>query len=706
MFAITSFFLWLHGIILFLTGIAVFAPSWTCPKIYELKIYGLVMLASAALPIAGRYIQTFSKLKYPYYQLFFLLLGPLAVSIYSFVPGYAKYGLVFLLALLGVCLLGYDFYLQKKPITTHKDRFFWMKNYSAYLTFSLIITILLIINNSDANTFALFSFLNICLFIGVFCFIHYAKIKPNYFTWFIPILLFFVTFGAMKGGMEVTHYSFFLGPIIEILYGHAHPLAIDIQYGGGLTSFLALYFKLRGNVSFIGLLELLKCLAFIQYLLIFYIAHSLLQSQKLAFMALLTVLAYNFFAPNMNLYYCAPSFGFLRFGFIYLIIGCYLLEKRHVSPVIIAIMTSILGSIAFLWSFESAVYTLPALFFAEYIQKTLRLFLPIFLICFGFILLAYLFPFIAEGKSPPLWRYYEYAMEYANGFGQIPLNRLTSFWWLLPLLYGFMMIEILSGQISNKIVCALTVYGMAIFTYFGGRAHPIYVSIVSIPFILLSFYWILHLKNFSLTKRHLLLSAIVVIFMSAHYVLDPAQTLAQGIWRTNIPLVKQFILEGPSQPFFISDSGSPWLAKSNDDASPNCSLYKTLVPYLENQSIAIVSTDDKNLITFYACTKSHNALGLNTYYETALNPKAVTRAVQRVPALQHHYLLIEANLLKDKVDLWGSELAQQLLQATPHNNIADLKIDGNTYHVLEIERGFQSRTHSPVKGQTASPQKI
>jgi hypothetical protein len=684
------FFLWSQAVILLLSGIPVIsqivselsgAPVWVVPKAYELKIYAVTMMVCFAMPFLCRYAPSLLLKDHPRYKLFFLLFYPCAVLIYSLaLPDFMRCASVFILALTGVALLVYDM-----RCTIGLQDSYCSRHYNELLLTSVSLTILLIICQSNANVFNFFSITALGMFLVVFAILRFANFQTKYFACLVPIFIFLVAFGSMQGAIEVTHYSFFLGPITEVLYGHFHPLAVNAQYGSGLTAFLALYFKAKGAVSFVGLQELLKYLQFVQYLLIYLIATVLYRSQKIAFLTLLAILLFNFFAPNVKYYYCNPSSGFLRFGFIYLILACYLLENKIVSSRTVNFMTSILGSVAFLWSFESAVYTLPALFFAEYMAKDLRKFLPIFLSCFGVVILLYLSPFLLEGHWPPVWRYYEYAMVYVHGFGQISLNRLTSFWWLLPLLYGFLLIKIMTGDISNKLVSALTVYGMAIFTYFAGRSHPINIFVISIPFILLSVYCILDLKSPSSLVKEALLALALVVFPSAYYVIGSNSMVIQGVWDINVPLVKNFLLIGPAPPFLISDSGSPWWDKAYDDnVAPDCAKYAPLNKYLKNKAIAILSTDNKNLTNFYACTQSHNALSVNPYYETAINSKAVARAVKQASTLESHYLLVESNLLKSPRDPWESEMTPAILQQLHAKKVGEFQLADQAITLFQI----------------------
>jgi len=341
---------------------------------------------------------------------------------------------------------------------------------------------------------------------------------------------------------------------------------------------------------------------------------------------------------------------------------------------------AILGSLACIWSFESAVYTLPAIFFVEYINKSLKKFLPIFILCFSVILILYLAPFILEGKRPLFERFYEYAILYSNGFGQVALSRLTNFWWLFPLLYGFVLIKIISGDILNKIIIALTIYGMALFTYYGGRADPNNLFHISIPFILLSIYVILNLNSISHFAKQILLTLAITLFVSVNYQWgsETGHNVMKGIGKINLPLVLNQFLPTAKQINITRASES-----ADQIVLTDCSMYSSLKKYIENGTIALLSEDD-NLYQFYTCTKTHNALAVNPYDEVSFNPKAAERTLQKVVTMPNHFLLIDADLLKNKIDRLGSPMVAEILQNKSLKKVNRVRLAHSTFIVFRV----------------------
>jgi hypothetical protein len=275
-------------------------------------------------------------------------------------------------------------------------------------------------------------------------------------------------------------------------------------------------------------------------------------------------------------------------------------------------------------------------------------------------------------------------MFYANGFGQVSLNRFTSFWWLFPLLYGFFLLKLIAGTIQNKTISALTIYGMATFTYFGGRSHGINLYIVSIPFVLLSIYLIFNLKSISSFTKQIFLAAVPAIFVSAHDFYNKPLLIGEVIYKTNLPLIRNFLLFNPERPVI-------WLTRrlpgSRFSAEPNCSTYSSLKKYLENGSIAILSTHDNNLIPFFACTKSHNALIINPYWETAINPIAVARKIELTKTLKNNYIFVDAELFKEESDpvspQWYTKMVSSILNQLPLKRIGSINSQGDTLIIYQ-----------------------
>lgn len=690
------FFIWSNSLILILTAIPVFSyfaskifnlPVWNVPKVYELKMYALALIACALLSLLSLYSSEFFRRAYTKYQTYLLFFYPLAIFIYSIIPdGLWRYLSVCILTIIGWCIFAYEARNSKGQQTSKP---FFNEYYNAFFLISLTISILLILNYSKVLTFTWDSTWKeiACIFIFSFLFLRWANLNGKYFVWMLPFFLFVATFLSM-GGKEIAHYSFFLGPVIESIYGHYHPLVLNIQYGAGLTAFLVIYFKLMGIVSLDNMQFLLKTLMLIQFLLVYAIGVAIYQSRKIAFLVLLTTLFFSFYSVGGCQYYMWPSIGFIRFGFIYLILFCYALQNKLLSDRATNVLTALLGSIAFIWSFESAIYTLPALFFAEYMNKNLKKFLSVFWFCFSFIIALYLFSFLLEKKWPPISHYYEYALVYANGFGQISMGNATSFWWLFPLLYGFILIKILTGEITNKIIIALTIYGMAIFTYFGGRAHPATLLLIAIPFVMLSAYLTLNLRLRSILLKQIMFSLMLIVFFAVNNGLFTGATI-NVLQEKNIPYLKESFRIFMGRKDQVNLYENPINLYIYPNKALCSSFVNPLANYVEHHSIAILSPDDSFLTPFYACTKTYNALLASPLGQVAINPAAIARTRERAANISNRYILVDTKLFDTinptkfcEIDL--TKVRANILEKLKLVKISELKFRETTFVVFRI----------------------
>ncbi|HLX52853.1 MAG TPA: hypothetical protein VKR58_02875, partial [Aquella sp.] len=444
-----AFYFWLNSTILFLSMLPIIGyvlhkadnKVWTFPITWESKGYVLCVLSGLFIVWLFKHLaNTATVFRYRFFAIFFY---PFAVLAYSYITNdFAKYLVVFLFSSLGCLIQFYDLY---RPIIINSGEL--IKKSHNILLISIGITVGLVVYKSTGSEFSIISIWMLLAFLAFFIILRYVNISAKYILWLLPVFIFIVTFLSMDNDyIDYVHYGFFLGPVVEIVYGHLHPFMLDIQYGAGLTWFLALYFKLLGGVSFVGLQILLRILTYIQYILVYFIAFRMYSSHKIAFLALLAVLAFSFYYMYDLYYY--PSTGFLRFGFVYLILGCYLLEGVFISRYISLLLICTIASVAAIWSPESAFFTLPALFFTEYVNRNLLKVLTIFGLCFIVVLVIYFFPFIAAGKWPMLSKYYEYETLYSSGLVKIALSRETSFWWLFPLVYLFVLMNVIIGKIK------------------------------------------------------------------------------------------------------------------------------------------------------------------------------------------------------------------------------------------------------------------
>ncbi len=650
--------------------------DWVVPKSFELKIYALVMFIFFGVPLLRRWLPTLFlnvHVRFYRYLLFFL---PITTIFYTYKwteRSLTAYGFVFAFSVIALLIVGWDLY-KPKVLSNHWLQRFWQK-----FLLAIGICVFYIIYKTQPQIFHVKSWIFLVSFILCYGFIRRSETRS---LWLIPlmlVMLLVLSFFSMTG-LDVFHYVFYLGPVTSIIYGHYHPFLLDAQYGGGCTTFLASYFKWMVPLSLQYMQYLLKVLAFVQYTLIFFIAAAIYQSRKMAFVALLTILTFNFFSQSTYYYFC-PSIGFMRFGFIYLILGIYLLQEK-LSINLRVILISLITALAVFWSFESAIYTLPAVAFAELINKNLKRFLAFFIPLFILMGCIYFSPFIKIEKLPAFSYYYEYALIYASGFFQVPVTRAISFWWLFPVVYGYFLVKIMSGELTDRRIVALVVYGIALFTYYAGRADDNNIYHVSIPFILLSLYLVWTLQSISLQKKRVIVALIVAIFMTTSSVWVTKKSILKQIWHDNLPLVKQTVREG--WPFFSHEDVDELQIYSHGDVVvPGCHFFNPLQKYIEHGTLFLL-TEDNRYYKVYFCNHVYNPLGLLPFNEVDINPKARDRVVTRVSEINNRYLLVDQKLLIQP-DAEKTDLTLRLLKAFDGKKTAVIHLGDATFVVFTRE---------------------
>lgn len=153
----TTYFIWIYSIILLLTAIplacsfvSIFlhSPLWTIPKIYELKMYLIIMAAAAMLGLSTRYIPTFFSKEYRFYYYYMALFLPIAALIYASSLSFIhRYVMIFLLALVGVGILIYNHGISFQKQQLQMESYNWLP------LISVAVTIFIIVLRSTAGSF-------------------------------------------------------------------------------------------------------------------------------------------------------------------------------------------------------------------------------------------------------------------------------------------------------------------------------------------------------------------------------------------------------------------------------------------------------------------------------------------------------------------------------------------------------------------------
>ncbi|MFZ2957915.1 MAG: hypothetical protein WA705_13590 [Candidatus Ozemobacteraceae bacterium] len=300
---------------------------------------------------------------------------------------------------------------------------------------------------------------------------------------FVIIFLGLLLFPWCKRSCDFFHFSFYVGPILDILKGKSLLYDFPSQYGYLSIHFLAFVFKFF-TLSFDNFNNLSTLLFVIYYIFAGLIFLKLFKKfVPSAISTLIVILFQTIYSPYCGILY--PSTGPIRFGFGLII--CFAL--LHFSTKKAFIIGSFFSGIALYWSIETAIYIVPAWFIVCIIgflseSKTSKdLLISISKnigIFIGLCLINLLIIFICEYRSgygfPLLETIIQYATVYKEGFGALPIPPFGNFYLIVAIMIAGLatVVHIIITKKSTSLFPALTficVHNIAVFSYFISRSH-------------------------------------------------------------------------------------------------------------------------------------------------------------------------------------------------------------------------------------------
>ncbi len=669
--------------LLLLPGIAVFTQvlghfvivPWFLHKTMELKLYALIVSGGVVLMWTGqRYASHFLQTQRNLYTLYWCIALPVGIIINSiFSLGIRRVDAVFLMALLGAAVLWVDCTdPTKRPLEKIAERCFPL---------SIALSIILICLLTHQNTLSPISIIGALTFCTVFALLRFTQ--KGWPAFLDPLLLFFIlifvcfTFFGIEA--NIPHYSFYLGPVVEMFYGHKHPFVeLNAQYGGGVTWFLTQYMHLWGHVWNGGLNLLLKAMMITQYLILFFLSLSLLRSRVLSFGVVFAVLVFCCLS-QAEAYFAFPSIGPLRFGHIFLILLLYTLPLGERMKNVRMHACALIAAIATLWSFESFLYTVPAWMAAEMWSGRGKNALLQYAGYTAALLFLFVLPPLLQGQHVDLYRYIEFSAVYAGGFGQIRLDNVTNLWWLFPLLYILIILEVIWKKEKDIRVLMLAIYGLATFTYFCGRAVPNNLHHIALPFILLSVYW---LQRSTLPWKKIAISGWLTVFLTANFSLFDKGMIVWPLmttWnRIHVAGLHDLL---------------PWARHPADDNNGSCtSALDVLRPYIYEHSIALID-QTVELYMYYDCLHITNALNADPWLQIGISPRAIARLKERAAEIQSPFILVGDDLTEDP-------LAKDILAITHAKKVREISL--NDHQIFVYER-LTANALPPGKEQEPHP---
>lgn len=341
---------------------------------------------------------------------------------------------------------------------------------------------------------------------------------------FFKIIFIAAIFLVSHKIIDYEHYSYYIGPIYDVIKGKSLLYDTPSQYGYLSIHFLALIFHFIGFTS--NMFQNINILLFdLSFLLVYYFFHKLISNRFIAFFCSIIYLSFqSVFAYYIQVFY--PSTGPLRFGLGLILIVLLLKPSRKTY-----ILSLIITSISFFWSAETAIYVVPAWLFSclaysysttNSLKKFIRFYtnkiITLLIISLIILSLIILFEIFKYGTFPILTDYLQFIPVYKNGVGAMPIAPFGNYYLVvLVLICGvvtttyLMYKKIYKNYIS--ILSFISFYNITIFSYFVGRSHENNITNIS-GFVFIEFVLLLYLfLNIVKDKKYLIkLISLPVIF--------------------------------------------------------------------------------------------------------------------------------------------------------------------------------------------------
>lgn len=449
----------------------------------------------------------------------------------------------------------------------------------------------------------LISILFIMMIIPIFHYF-YIGIKNNLVRLSIyPFIVFVIALFTFqpKFPMSPYDYSYFFGPISEIINGKTIYTDIMSQYGFLYVLAFA-FFTGSGIFKMTDLINIVWLLYMIQYGLLFYLFYRISKSAVFSVLGLFSVITLNFFSL-MHSPIALPQVGPLRWLQMILVIFLFFKIKKIDSKLFI-FFTSLLSflvvdvGIAIIFSYLFTLfifYLKKTLFLMQIIKSVCYLLISIILIYFSINTLHILIGFKAIDMILYFRKFSQYSRE---GFGMLPMSNDTYFFFVILIYFSSLIyfIRKKSIDLSDKIVMLSSNISLFASIYFVGRSHPHNLFNISLIVLLNLFIFLgVLFSNSNLNSKSLrnTFFILILVFLIAFPMYERQQALIhivdEKFFYLNFPNIFQPVIEDNLKFFY----------KEEEDLINN---------YMPEKDIMIISPDDTYL--FYL-TQKHNLLRAN-----------------------------------------------------------------------------------------------
>lgn len=461
------------------------------------------------------------------------------------------------------------------------------------------------------------------------------------------LLIFPLAWYVCQAPIEYHHYSFYMGPIFDISKGKSILLDTPSQYGYLSIHFLALILRKIG-VTF-NMFNFVNIMLFVSYYsLAGFIFFKLIKHVIAASMFTLIFMTLQTFFSHYT-YVMLPSTGPIRFGLSLVVLGILIFAPKTKK----LLWSSVFAAISIFWSPETAIYVVPAWFFACFvicfqITKTKKEFFGTILkeigkfTCISSMIFAaiFLYEYVHFHTFPRLANYIVYVSAYKDGSLSMNISLYGNYYFaVIVLLLGLAtMAHFVIRKKKAQLLPALSylsISNVALLSYYVGRSHENnIVNISGFLFLELALVYALLHKEYGLTLRKI--RYLVVVPIAIFIVLYPTRVVSQLGARTS----------------YLSIIFKPNLVGWLQPVPPQKKLYMILKSEgLESHPVVLL--DEKFDTLFLVESNIKNELPLNPAIMTTVLPDWKQRYVEpKIGVLPMGTVVIISTEPKNSRVLW------------------------------------------------------
>ncbi len=453
----------------------------------------------------------------------------------------------------------------------------------------------------EAQTYSYFLIISsviLFLFSGIIILLRKILIaKPVVFdSIFFVVIILVIAFFTLEARFPASwnSYSFFYGPVWEIVHGKTIFTRTVSQYGFGSILSLAVFYKL--GLHSLDLLPVINWIFFIlQYFLLFFILYKISRSIAFAVAGLLSIFAFLFSMPAL-----LPNYSFRWLPIVMAIFFLYKLKNAD-SKIFIFLL-----SILSFFTVDAGLYLILAYTFSLFLlvlkkvitlKKAVIAILTFALFLLSIFLFFNLIHLLFGYKAIGIVQIFTRLGTFAKGGLILSPMTTVSYFWFVPLIFFSSLILFFRNQLPKQSVALIVFTACLTFfvgLYYVGNSKTEYLYYISL-FILFNIYLVsvsYFIKITGQRSKILLLS-----FMTFVLVIFPLGLRKEAIADNLLTKINSFRISKLFKAY-VYDTINVKLA---EDAS-------LINKHLKQKKVLIIQNDDTYL--FYL-TKKENLLNIN-----------------------------------------------------------------------------------------------